>query len=133
MLIAKRSFDREIFPRKWECGGGQVHTGEDFETAIRRQFEQEFGISIKKPILAGTYAIPANHKHGLIPGLTFICPFNGYFKKDLKLNKRELSTYKWIAIDQVDDFDFIRGLGEEIKRIFKTRKQEINELLKITG
>jgi 8-oxo-dGTP pyrophosphatase MutT (NUDIX family) len=35
MLAAKRKSTRSLFPNKWECGGGAVHSGEGFEAALK--------------------------------------------------------------------------------------------------
>jgi len=50
ILIGKRTEDRDLFPGYWECGGGLVGKGEDFEDAIRQQFKQEFGLNVSPVI-----------------------------------------------------------------------------------
>jgi len=47
VLVAKRAQNREIYPNLWECGGGQVRPGENFEEAVLRQLEEELGVKAK--------------------------------------------------------------------------------------
>ena len=41
VLLLQRSPERRIYPYFWECGGGQVHPGENFEDAVKRQLNKD--------------------------------------------------------------------------------------------
>lgn len=115
ILIAKRTETRELYPKKWECGGGQVFPGENFEEAVRRQVFEEFNLSVEVVGLIGTYEIlTGDPDQSKIPGVKFLCLVNGKGEKVI-LNQREHSQYLWIRPDQIDRFDFISGIARDIR------------------
>ena len=113
ILAGKRKKDREIYPGLWEFGGGQVHKGETFEEAIKRQLQEEFGIQAEVLMIFGTYKIPPRGERPLIPGLRFIC----YCVDDscLKEESAEHDIIKWIPVEEIDKYQFIPGLKEEAR------------------
>ena len=79
VLIAKRNNNRELYPGKWECGGGQVFAGENFEEAVKRQIADELGVVVDKTVVFGTYGIETPQlEQKKIPGLLFVCLFDKY-------------------------------------------------------
>ena len=116
ILIAKRTAKRELFPNKWECGGGQVRPGESFEEAIQRQIYEEFNLSVDVVAVIGTYQIPRTRpQKAKIPGLTFLCVVNGN-GEEITLNKREHSECRWIAPSDTKDYRFIGGVAKDIHK-----------------
>jgi len=57
VLIAKRDVSRNLYPDMWECGGGQVHPGENFEDAVKRQLQEELGAVVEPVRVLGSYTI----------------------------------------------------------------------------
>jgi 8-oxo-dGTP pyrophosphatase MutT (NUDIX family) len=116
VLIAKRLPTRELYPEKWECGGGQVKPGESFEEAIKRQLFEEFGLLVKVVQPIGTYEIiTGSEKQAKIPGVKFLClPENS--KGEIALNQKEFSEYKWVSLNSIYKFDMIPGISRDIKR-----------------
>lgn len=45
VLLAKRSPHRRAYPDRWSFPGGHVEAGETFEQALRRELQEELGIS----------------------------------------------------------------------------------------
>lgn len=46
ILLQKRTMDKDIQPGKWDTAiGGHIHSGETIERALRREAEEELGIS----------------------------------------------------------------------------------------
>lgn len=129
ILIAKRLSTRKLYPDKWECGGGQVKPGEDFEEAIKRQMREEFGIDVKPLALIETYQIPTPElPQRIIPGLRFLCSrVNNEKSKDIKISKREFSEYRWISEDEISSIDFISGLKNAISKGIKQFKNNISK------
>jgi 8-oxo-dGTP pyrophosphatase MutT (NUDIX family) len=116
ILIAKRNPKRELFPNKWECGGGQVRPGESFEEAIRRQMYEEFNLSVDVLAVIGTYQIPRSRLQEVkIPGLSFLCIVKGK-GAEATLNEREHSKYRWIRQFDVKKYEFIGGVAKDIHR-----------------
>lgn len=120
VLAAKRADTRNIFPGKWECGGGQVNPGENFKEAIIRQHKEELNINSKIIQPIGTYEILNNQiNQKKIPGICFLCETN---TKKPKVDGKELVECRWIPIEKIDKIDFIPGMTEEIRNageIFK--------------
>ena len=117
ILIAKRNNNRELYPRKWECGGGQVFAGENFEEAVKRQIADELGVVVDKTIVSGTYEIKTPQlEQKKIPGIQFVCFFDKYLNgKGPQINLKEFSEWKWQAIDSLNEIDFIEGMQDEIR------------------
>jgi 8-oxo-dGTP pyrophosphatase MutT (NUDIX family) len=120
ILIGKRTPSRNLFPGYWECGGGQVHTGEDFENAAIRQIKDEFGLDIKIEYTTGVYKIQTAGK--IIPGIRFIAkPINE--NQDVILNPDEFVEYKWITEDELNRYNFIPTLKEDVKKALELYKK----------
>jgi 8-oxo-dGTP pyrophosphatase MutT (NUDIX family)/DNA-binding XRE family transcriptional regulator len=117
ILIAKRLPTRTLYPNKWECGGGQVRPGENFEEAIRRQMREEFHITVTILATLGTYHILAPQLHQKkIPGVVFLCGSEAKSKTPaVVLNRKEFSEYKWITPSEAASFDLIEGVKRDIQ------------------
>ena len=118
VLIAKRNNEREIYPGKWECGGGQVREGENFEEAIKRQMKEELGIIVEKisPFCIYDIDMPKLDKKK-IPGICFICFFNEYVNgKEPEIDASEHTEWKWQSVNNLKDVDFIPILVNDIRR-----------------
>ena len=117
ILIAKRNNNRELYPGKWECGGGQVFAGENFEEAVKRQIADELGVVVDKIIVSGIYEIQTPQlEQKKIPGIQFVCFFDKYLNSEgPQINPKEFSQWKWQAIDSLNEIDFIEGMQNEIR------------------
>jgi len=122
ILIAKRSPYRSLFPNYWECGGGQVHTGEDFEAAVVRQIKDEFGVDIEIECVAGVYKIET--AEGIIPGVRFVGRLMNEEQK-ITLNLEEFVESKWIGEDELDMYEFIPTLREDVRKALELYKRLI--------
>jgi 8-oxo-dGTP pyrophosphatase MutT (NUDIX family) len=113
VLAAKRTKNRELFPGKWECGGGQIRSGESFEEALTRQFYEEFGIMVSAVQPFATYEIIRIRKPK-IPGLKFLCIPQGGGHETIRVNPREHSECRWISVNASKKLDFISGIHKDI-------------------
>ena len=116
VLIAKRSENKELYPGKWECGGGQVKSGENFEEAIKRKMREELGVLVNRVVVFGTYEIKApNLEQKKIPGIKFVCLFEGFVNgKEPQTREDTFSDWRWQSINDLEKIDFIPGIKEEI-------------------
>jgi 8-oxo-dGTP diphosphatase len=105
VLIAKRNSKRSLYAGKWECGGGQVRKGEDFEDALKRQFFEEFGIEVEVGHILEGYSIPVPPR-GKIPGVRYLCYAT---EGRVRLNKREFTTFRWVRFP-VPKLPWIEGV-----------------------
>ncbi|MFZ5982092.1 MAG: NUDIX domain-containing protein [Patescibacteria group bacterium] len=120
VLIVKRNAGRKLYPGKWECGGGQVKEGENFEEAIKRQMKEELGVNVKRALTFGTYEIKTpDLPQQKIPGIKFVC-FLDKDKPYLKGNGPEISEkehegWRWQSINDLEKIEFVSGIREEIR------------------
>lgn len=117
VLIAKRSKLKELYPEKWECGGGQVRSGENFEEAIKRKMQGELGVNIERVIVFGIYEINTpNLPQKKIPGIKFVCFFSSYVNgREPQIDSREFSEWRWQSINELSELDFIPGVDKDIR------------------
>lgn len=117
VLIVKRQNNRKIYPGKWECGGGQVRAGENFEQAINRQMKEELGIIIDRVLIFGTYEIETPElEQKKIPGIKFVCFWHSYVSgKEPVIDEKEHSEWKWQSINNLSEIDFIYNMERDIK------------------
>lgn len=114
ILAGKRTPDRHLFPEKWECGGGMVQSGESFESALKRQMFEEFGLHVQPWFIVEAYEIHVATPQKIIPGVRFVCLSQ---EGKVNLNKREFSTCKWVELPLREQLDWIDGLERAIKQI----------------
>jgi len=129
ILIAKRLTTRELYPGKWECGGGQVMPGENYEEAIRRQMREELGIEVNIITTIGTYEIMTPQLlQRKIPGIKFLCEMVNHLNTmEIKFDQNEFSESKWIKEDEVETIDFIPGIKKDIATALRIYKSYLNK------
>jgi len=113
-LIARRTPSRKLYPDLWECGGGQVHEGESFPDALKRQMREEYGIEVNELKVFGTYSI--QHEDGVIPGVSFLCLLDK--EPEVCLDPQEFVDYAWVALPDLDGYTFIHGVRADLCRGF---------------
>lgn len=117
VLIAQRTSSRQIYPGRWECGGGRLNPGEGFDDAIKRKIFEEFGLDIEVSDLLETYKIQVKGKP-IIPGLRFLCVAG---HGEVKLNKREFSQYRWTTFPAPNELPYI----DDVKKILDILSTEL--------
>lgn len=131
-LIVKRSEKEKAFPGKWAVPGGKL-TIEDFintpkttsehwyfvlPKVLKREILEEVGLEVYEPryLLDLVYMHP-NGNPTLI--LSFFCHWkNG----EVKLSE-ELTEYKWVNIEEAEQYDLVEGLLEEIQEVDSVLKR----------
>ena len=83
----------------WEFPGGSVEFGETLETAIVREFEEEYGMTIEVDALLTIFdhILPEEGQHWVSP--TYVCRHVGGEPQILEPEK--CSALGWFAIDQL--------------------------------
>jgi len=122
VLVGRRKKNRDLFPDRWECGGGQVYSDESFEEALRRQYVEEFGMEIR--ILYPLVVYEIHRERGpKIPGLKFLCVSTDNGNEQVALNHREFSECKWVAEREFKHLRTIPGVQEVAKLAFAGAKR----------
>jgi 8-oxo-dGTP pyrophosphatase MutT (NUDIX family) len=108
-LIAKRNKERNLYPGKWECCGGQLQRGESFMDGAKRHFEQEMGIEVVPLSFYRLYDIPLPNGN-VIPGIRFLCLYvSGEADSE---NHSEIRWVKKDEIESMDDDVFVPGIRQ---------------------
>lgn len=116
LLVGRRTRRRELFPDLWECGGGQVHAGDNFVEALTRQFFEEFGIQVHPISLFSVYEIH-RAKGVKIPGLKFMCTPTDH--GDIVRNRKEFSAARWATYKGCRRLKMIPGVRAEVRPAFE--------------
>ncbi len=95
VYIQQRAGSRRLFPNKWENPGGGVISGQDSETTLKREFEEELGIEM-------------NNDYNLIKSIRREKDFVDIYHvrqdfaiSDLKLQEEEVNDAKWATIEEI--------------------------------
>jgi len=95
LLLAQRAFIKEKDPGVWGLAvEGTVEEGEDYETNIRKEAEEEIGITLGSLEVGPKLRMTGKYNHH--------CQFFVYRKNidlsKLRLQKDELATVKWCVV-----------------------------------
>ncbi len=83
LFLQKRSMDKDVAPGKWDTSvGGHVNPGETLQEAVRREMEEELGITACKPKFLYSYIHSNPYETELV--YTYSCIYDGdiHFQKD---------------------------------------------------
>ena len=98
ILVHKRSAIKDKFPNYWDClVGGWVSSGETPLQTIIREVGEEVGAKNIKPKLIAKY--PFKFKD-ITNEIQYIYKIN--YNGIIKLQKEEVSEYKWVSIDELE-------------------------------
>lgn len=131
-LIVKRSNKEKAFPGLWTVPGGKLEqsdyvnnpkdTGDSWynilERVLEREVKEETGLSIKNSryLLSLAFIRPDN-----IP-VTVNSFYCDYHSNNIQLSD-ELVDYRWVSIDELDQYPLISGIKEEIEMVDKQLKE----------
>ncbi len=103
VFIAKRQNTGDMGNR-WEFPGGKIDQGEDFEKAIKREMQEEFGVSVDVgPYIASTSFMHKGKE-------CFVDAFSVHFHEDgieRKFKLTEHTDYCWEDIDKIPELNFV--------------------------
>ncbi len=131
-LIARRSLEEAAFPGLWTVPGGKLNRS-DYENSpkdtpdqwynvleklLRREVQEEVGLKIKniRYLLSLAYIRSDN-----IPTL-IISLFCDYASGEVRLSK-DLIKYVWVDIKELEKYEIIPGIREEIELVDKALKE----------
>lgn len=92
-LLMQRSFDKEIYPGKWEIGaGGSALKGESPTIAALREIREETGIDCGD--LKEIYRFVHEEYQSIFVGYLLETPYN---KNSVQLQEGETIDYMWVS------------------------------------
>lgn len=101
LLIQKRSQNRPYLPNKWDqSAAGHVDVGEEYETAAKRELEEEVGI--KDVTLKSIGKIYTEETDEPQIKKRFNTLYIGNYDGEVYLDPEEVSETKWIATKDLD-------------------------------
>ncbi|WP_027727274.1 (deoxy)nucleoside triphosphate pyrophosphohydrolase [Treponema sp. C6A8] len=103
VFLAKRQNTGDMGGR-WEFPGGKIDAGEDFETAIKREMNEEFGVEVE--VFEKLCDVTFEHKGKEC----FVDAFRVHFAED-GLSRRftltEHTDYKWEDFNKIPELNFV--------------------------
>lgn len=103
IFIAKRQMVGDMGGR-WEFPGGKIEEGEDLVTAVVREMQEEFGVtvSVGKKITSGSFT--HRDKPCTLDVLEIKFPHDGM---DQRFALTEHTDYKWADINEIPSLNFV--------------------------
>ena len=103
IFIAKRQMTGDMGGR-WEFPGGKIEEGEDLVTAVVREMQEEFGVtvSVGRKITSGTFM--HKEKPCTLDVLEVSFPQDGVEKP---FTLTEHTDYKWADINEIPQLNFV--------------------------
>ncbi len=103
IFIAKRQMVGDMGGR-WEFPGGKIEEGEDLETAVVREMQEEFGVTVKvgRKITSGSFTHKG--KPCTLDVLEVTFPHDGIEKR---FELTEHTDYMWTDLDSIPQLNFV--------------------------
>lgn len=110
-LIVKRSNKTRGEHGFWELPGGRMEFGETPEETLIREIHEEVGLAIEivKPLNTWTFFRDENTQ---LVGITYLCNLTC---GDVVLSDEHID-YAWIDFEEVNNYNIIPSIVEQIKR-----------------
>jgi isopentenyldiphosphate isomerase len=120
IYLQKRSARKDVFPRRWDTAvGGHIACGESIEQALKREAQEEIGLSEFIPKALGTHTIDTPHES------EFVYVFVTRHDTPLRPNPDELEDGRFWTRDAIE-----ASLGTGV---FTPNFEKDYELLKRAG
>jgi len=112
-LILKKSSDDRNYPNRWSFCSGFVKEFEPAEDSCLREIKEETGLDTQ--IIKTGKIIEVidekNNKKWVIA--VYLCEAD---KTDVKLCHENVE-FKWVSLDELDDYEFVPGLTKDLKSL----------------
>lgn len=130
-LIMKRSENEHVYPGKWATIGGNMEHGEfdvrkptqaadtslvyeyPLLSLLERKAQQEAGIKFQEPLVFIDNKLIIRPDGIPLNLMTFTAR---YTEGEVALQVGDFTEYAWVNSDEVDNYDCIEGVKEEVKK-----------------
>lgn len=125
LLLIQRATDDDG-ANKWGVPGGHVDAGETHEQAAIRELQEETGLVVENPILAGTY----QDDNAMIEYYT--STIESDTEPQLVLDTAEHQSYRWVDLHKegIDEFEFPFNMKENIKKLLLPKEERPQNISK---
>jgi len=114
-LLIQRRPDEGLLGGLWEFPGGKQEEGESLEEACRRELKEELGIDVA--IESPFYTLSHAYSHFKITLHAFRCRIGSGTP-----TAREDQPFRWVGIDELDDYAFPRANRRLIEELHRRRE-----------
>ena len=103
IFIAKRQMVGDMGGR-WEFPGGKIEDGEDLETAVVREMQEEFGVTVTvgQKITSGSFT--HRNKPCTLDVLEIHFPHDGMSER---FALTEHTDYNWVKLEEIPKLNFV--------------------------
>jgi 8-oxo-dGTP pyrophosphatase MutT (NUDIX family) len=97
MFVHRRTDTKDVYPGYWDVTiGGVVGTGEDYDTAARREVEEEVGLTT--PRLTALFPMTYEDQDTRVRGAVYECVSD----EPLRLQVEEIAEGRWVCSDDLE-------------------------------
>ena len=115
-LIIKRKSG--IHANLWAFPGGILKKNETLELALKREVKEETNLDIEIKEKISEYTYPRKNNE-ITKGQCYLAALKSE-NQDIKINKKEISDFKYVNLEQFEQLEHIEGLeNEAMKVLFK--------------
>lgn len=100
------------FPLKWEFPGGKVQTGETAQAALRRELNEELGVSAR----IGTEIYRTRYKYAEMPEAVELIFFAARIEAG-EIQNRIFERIAWVEREKLCEMDFLEGDREFVEKL----------------
>jgi isopentenyldiphosphate isomerase len=98
LLLQKRSMNKDVAPGKWDTSvGGHVNPGESLLDAVKREMNEELGITMCQPGFLYSYIHSNSYETELV--YTYSCLYDG----ETYFNKEEIDKVRFWSLQEIDN------------------------------
>lgn len=110
-LVLYKSESEETNPNEIDIPGGRMKFGENAEESLRREIDEEIGITIEVVRPSRIWGFVKNNLH--LVGITF---FAKYVCGELRLSG-EHTSYEWVEKEKILAGDYPKWIKEEFEEV----------------
>jgi isopentenyldiphosphate isomerase len=122
LLLQKRSRHKDVAPGKWDTSvGGHVNAGETLEEALRREVEEELGITVDEPEFLYSYIHSNEYESELV--YTFRCIHDG----EISFQKSEIEEVRAWSLEEIGKNIGTGRLSDNFEHEITTYLEKVGE------
>ena len=126
LLLIKKGEKDPFHPNEWEVPGGRLEFGETLDQHIKREVKEEVGLAIEpgRPFSMWSWRMNIGEDTVQAVAVGRICKaLDVSVSIEHRVQDDYLSTVKWVAVEDVLQFDFIDEMIPTVKEFVQLYQQ----------